>query len=181
MSEVLLLSLIIGISAIGLVAAFLLGRWVLRKGVGTESMQAISNAIKEGAEAFLRRQFRTIILLSVAFAVVLFIGYGFIRSHHHFDPVDSTLGMAFWITLSFVLGALCSLVAGYIGMWVSIRANIRTAAGAMSTLNEGVQIALRGGAVSGLMVVSMSLLGVGGLVRAGQVHHHRCRRTGFPS
>ncbi len=163
MSEVLLLSLIISISAIGLVAAYLLGRWVLRKGVGTESMQAISNAIKEGAEAFLRRQFRTIILLSGAFAVILFVGYGFIRSHHSFDPVESTVGMAFWITLSFVLGALCSLVAGYIGMWVSIRANIRTAAGAMSTLNEGVQIALRGGAVSGLMVVSMSLLGVGGL------------------
>ena len=163
MSEELLLSLILSISAIGLVAAYLLGRWVLRKGVGTESMQAISNAIKEGAEAFLRRQFRTIIILSAAFAVILFIGYGVIRAHHHFDPVESTVGMAFWITLSFVLGALCSLVAGYIGMWVSIRANIRTAAGAMSTLNEGVQIALRGGAVSGLMVVSMSLLGVGGL------------------
>jgi K(+)-stimulated pyrophosphate-energized sodium pump len=163
MSEVWLLALIIAISVIGLVAAYLLGKWVLNKGVGTEAMQQISNAIKEGAEAFLRRQFRTIIALAVAFAVVLFIGYGFIRAHHHFDPVESTVGMAFWITLSFVLGALCSLIAGYIGMWVSIRANIRTATGAMSSLNEGVQIALRGGAVSGLMVVSMSLLGVGGL------------------
>jgi K(+)-stimulated pyrophosphate-energized sodium pump len=71
--------------------------------------------------------------------------------------------MAFWTTLSFVLGALCSVIAGYVGMWVSIRANIRTAAAVRSSLNEALKIAMRGGAVSGLFVVAMSLLGVGGL------------------
>ena len=65
--------------------------------------------------------------------------------------------------MSFVLGALCSVIAGYIGMWVSIRANIRTAAAVRSSLNEALRIAMRGGAVSGLFVVAMSLLGVGGL------------------
>jgi H(+)-translocating pyrophosphatase len=163
MSEGLLLGIIIVISVLGLLAAFLLARWVLRRAVGSAAMQAISNAIKEGAEAFLRRQNRTIIILAALFALVLFVGYGFIRNHRTFDPVGSSLELATWITLSFILGALCSVFAGYVGMWVSIRSNIRTAHAALSSLNDALRIALRGGAVSGLLVVAMSLLGVGGL------------------
>jgi K(+)-stimulated pyrophosphate-energized sodium pump len=163
MSEILLLSVIFGMSLIGLVAAFMFARWVLKKDTGTKAMQDISNAIKEGAEAFMKRQFMTIIVLAVAFAAILFIGYGILRSHQSFDPIGSSLGMAFWITLSFVLGALCSLIAGYIGMWVSIRTNIRTAAATIRSVDEALKVALRGGAVSGFMVVAMSLLGVGGL------------------
>jgi len=158
-----LLIIVLGISIIGLLAAFLLAKWVLKRDTGSAAMQEISNAIKEGAEAFVRRQFRTIIILAAIFAVVLFIGYGLLRQSRDFDPVNSSIGMAFWITLSFVLGAICSLIAGYIGMWVSIRSNIRSAAGSMKGVNDGLQVALRGGAVSGLMVVAMSLLGVGGL------------------
>ncbi len=157
------LTLILVISVIGLLAAWFLARWVLAKSTGSEAMQKISNAIKEGAEAFLRRQNRTIIMLAILIAVVLFIGYGFVRSHHDFDPVASPLELASWITLSFVLGALCSVIAGYVGMWVSIRSNIRTATAALTSLNDALRIALRGGAVSGLLVVAMSLLGVGGL------------------
>jgi len=163
MSSGFILGLVLGISGLGLLAAFLLARWVLRRDVGSEAMQRISNAIKQGAEAFLRRQFRTIIILAALFALILFVGYAFIREHREFDPVGSSLGLAFWITLSFVLGALCSLIAGYTGMWISIRSNIRSAAGAMKSVNDALQVALRGGAVSGLMVVAMSLLGVGGL------------------
>ena len=163
MGEGILIIMIIGISIIGLITAYLLAKWILKKDAGSEVMQEISNAIKEGAEAFLRRQFRTIIFLSILFALVLFVGYGFIRSHREFDPVGTSLGFAFWITVSFLFGALCSLIAGYIGMWVSIRSNVRCASGAMRNINDAVQIALRGGAVSGLMVVAMSLLGVGGL------------------
>jgi K(+)-stimulated pyrophosphate-energized sodium pump len=165
----LLLIIVLGISIIGLLAAFLLAKWVLKRDTGSAAMQVISNAIKEGAEAFIRRQFRTIIILAVIFAVVLFIGYGLLRQSRDFDPVNSlgsahpAIELAFWITLSFVLGAICSLIAGYTGMWVSIRSNIRSAAGSMKGVNEGLQVALRGGAVSGLMVVAMSLLGVGGL------------------
>jgi len=99
---------------------------VLGKETGTKAMQEIANAIKEGAEAFLRRQFKTIIMLAPSLHSYSSSAMG-IRQHREFDPVASSLGLAFWITLSFVLGALCSLVAGYIGMWVSIRANIRTA------------------------------------------------------
>ena len=163
MSEQLLLSIVIGFSVMGLAAAWLLARWVLGKSTGTKEMQVISNAIKEGAKAFLRRQFKTIIILATAFAVILFVGYGLLREHREFDPVSSSIGLAFWITLSFVFGAVCSLIAGYIGMWISIRSNIRTAAATVNSLNDALQIALRGGAVSGLLVVSMSLLGVSGL------------------
>jgi K(+)-stimulated pyrophosphate-energized sodium pump len=158
-----LIGLVIGISLFGLVFAYYLARWVLGHDTGSEAMQRISNAIKEGAEAFLRRQNRTIILLAVAFAVLLFLGYGVIRAHREFDPVESSAELAGWITLSFVFGAICSLIAGYIGMWISIRSNIRTATAALSSVNDALRVALRGGAVSGLLVVSMSLLGVGGL------------------
>jgi H(+)-translocating pyrophosphatase len=159
----LLLGIIMVISIFGLFVAYLLARWVLKKGTGDEAMQKISNAIKEGAEAFLRRQNRTILLLAILIAAIIFVSYGFIRSHHNFDPVGSSLALATWITLSFILGALCSVFAGYVGMWISIRSNIRVATAALTSLNDALRIALRGGAVSGLLVVAMSLLGVGGL------------------
>ncbi|MDD5435033.1 MAG: sodium-translocating pyrophosphatase, partial [Nitrospira sp.] len=159
----MLIALVIIFSIAGLLIAAYLASWVLKHSTGSEAMQKISNAIKEGAEAFLRRQNKTIITLAVLFAGVLFIGYGFIRSHREFDPVGSSISLAVWITLSFILGALCSVFAGYVGMWISIRSNIRTAHAALTSLNDALRIALRGGAVSGLLVVAMSLLGVTGL------------------
>ena len=157
------LPLVIGISLLSLLVAVLLARHVLSHDQGPAEMRAISNAIKEGAEAFLRRQNGTILVFAVVLAAIIFILYAFVRSHRDFDPVATPLGLAFWITLSFVLGAACSVFAGYVGMWVSIRSNIRTASAARTSLNKALQIALRGGAVSGLFVVAMSLLGVGGL------------------
>jgi K(+)-stimulated pyrophosphate-energized sodium pump len=154
--------LVITISCLSLLFAVYLARYVLRHDTGTDKMQEISNAIKEGAEAFLSRQNRTIILFSTVLAVLIFLLYAFLRTPSPADPV-APVQMAFWTTLSFVLGALCSVIAGYVGMWVSIRANIRTAAAVRSSLNEALKIAMRGGAVSGLFVVAMSLLGVGGL------------------
>src|SRR6185503_16591647 len=121
----------------------------------------IANAIREGAEAFLSRQYRTIGLLSLVTAGIIFGFYYVNREVRNIAEMGQ--GTAWKITLSFITGALCSAIAGYIGMYVSIRANIRTAAAAMTSLNKALQIALRAGAVSGLSVVSMSLLGVGGL------------------
>ncbi|HWP23142.1 MAG TPA: sodium-translocating pyrophosphatase, partial [Candidatus Binatia bacterium] len=154
--------LVIAISGLSLLIAGYLARYVLARDTGTASMQEISNAIKEGAEAFLSRQNRTIVMFSAALAALIFVLYAFVRAPSPADPVPP-VQLAFWTTLSFVLGALCSVIAGYVGMWVSIRANIRTASAVRSSLNEGLRIALRGGAVSGLFVVAMSLLGVGGL------------------
>jgi K(+)-stimulated pyrophosphate-energized sodium pump len=154
--------LVITISCLSLLFAVYLARYVLKSDTGTEKMREISNAIKEGAEAFLSRQNRTIVTFSAMLAVLIFLLYAFVRKPSPADPAPP-VELAFWTTLSFVLGALCSVVAGYVGMWVSIRANIRTAAAVRSSLNEALRIALRGGAVSGLFVVAMSLLGVGGL------------------
>src|ERR1043166_8984258 len=144
-----MIAFVIAISCLSLAFAVFLARHVIQQDAGTAKMQEISNAIKEGAEAFLSRQNRTIITLSALLAVLIFILYAYVRMPNPADPVPP-VQLAFWTTVSFVLGAVCSVVAGYIGMWVSIRANIRTAAAVRSSLNEGLRIALRGGAVSGL-------------------------------
>jgi K(+)-stimulated pyrophosphate-energized sodium pump len=157
-----MIALVLTISILSLVFAGYLARQVIGKDTGTAAMQTISNAIREGAEAFLSRQNRTIGLLAVVLAALIFVLYAFVRTPNPSDPVPP-IQLAFWTTLSFGFGALCSTVAGYVGMWVSIRSNIRTASAARTSLNEALQIALRGGAVSGLFVVAMSLLGVGGL------------------
>jgi K(+)-stimulated pyrophosphate-energized sodium pump len=156
------LSLIFVISILGLLFALWLMRDVLRRDTGTAKMREISDAIKAGAEAFLRRQNRTILYLATALAAIIYILYAFVRAHNEHDPA-SPGDLALWTTLSFVLGALCSVAAGYMGMWVAIRSNIRTAAGATKDMNSALQPALRGGAVSGFFVVAMSLLGVAGL------------------
>src|SRR5882724_8677432 len=159
----MILGLILGISVLALAFAGYLISWVLKQNTGTPEMRKISDAIKQGAEAFLRRQNTTIVYMAIALAAIIFILYGFVRQHNANDPVKSTVQLAFWITLSFILGAACSVGSGYIGMWVSIRTNIRTASAAMTSLNGALQTALRGGAVSGLFVVALSLLGVAGL------------------
>jgi len=156
------MTLILGISILGLLFAVYLIRDVMKRDTGTPKMREISDAIKSGAEAFLRRQYRTIIYLAVALACLIYILYAFVRAHNPNDPA-SAAELALWTTLSFVFGALCSIAAGYMGMWVAIRSNIRTAAGAVRDMNSALQPALRGGAVSGFFVVAMSLLGVGGL------------------
>ncbi|MFN8005958.1 MAG: sodium/proton-translocating pyrophosphatase, partial [Terriglobia bacterium] len=156
------LSLIISISIIGLLFALYLIQNVMKRDTGSSKMREISDAIKAGAEAFLRRQNRTIAYLAVALAALIYILYAFVRTHNANDPASSG-ALALWTTLSFIFGAACSVAAGYMGMWVAIRSNIRTAAAATRNMNDALQTALRGGAVSGFFVVAMSLLGVSGL------------------
>jgi len=158
--EAVLLS-VLGISVLSLIVAGVLARQVLAADTGKPEMRVISDAIREGAEAFLSRQYRTIGMLAVVAAAVIFAFYFVNRDVENIKAMGE--GTAFKVTISFITGALCSAIAGYIGMFVSIRANIRTASAAMTSLNKALQIALRGGAVSGLSVVAMSLLGVGGL------------------
>src|SRR3954462_2070353 len=142
----------LGVGALALVAALMLARKVISADTGTADMQVISNAIREGAEAFLRRQYKTIGAIALALAVLVFVGY-------HMS--ERTAPYALKTVVSFLVGALCSALAGYTGMYCSIRANIRTASAARTSLNGALQMALRGGAVTGLVVVALSLLGVG--------------------
>ncbi|MGH7700184.1 MAG: sodium-translocating pyrophosphatase [Gemmatimonadales bacterium] len=157
----MLIGLVLGLSAGALAVAGLLARWVLRQDRGTPEMRRVSDAIQEGAVAFLRRQYRTIGILSLVCAALLYVLYAFFREPHANEPAAAVLALT--TTLSFLFGAACSGVAGVIGMYVAVRANIRTASAARTSLDRALRIALRGGAVSGLFVVAMSLLGVGGL------------------
>src|SRR5579862_4914437 len=157
-----LLLLVLIISLVSLAFAVYLARQVLAADEGTPQMQEIAAAIKEGAEAFLRRQNSTIFAIGIGVAVLIFVLYAFVRPPTIHDPT-TPFNMAIATTLAFVFGAFCSGISGYIGMFVSIRANLRTASAVRTSLNSALQIALRGGAVSGLFVVAMSLLGVGGL------------------
>ena len=146
------ISLAVGVLALGV--AGLLARSVLAADTGTAEMRVISDAIREGAEAFLRRQYRTIAILAVVLAVLVFVGY-------HLSP--RTAPYALKTVIAFLVGAICSGLAGFTGMYCSIRANIRTASAARHSLNRALQMALRGGAVTGLVVIALSLLGVGSL------------------
>lgn len=143
---------ILGISAIGMLVAIHLARYVLAKDSGSPEMQKISNAIKSGAEAYMDRQNRTIAALAVVLALVIYMAYILGKD----DPQ-----LAVRMTISFLFGAICSIAAGFSGMWVSIRTNIRVAAASRNSLAEAMQIALRGGAVTGLAVTALSLFGVG--------------------
>jgi K(+)-stimulated pyrophosphate-energized sodium pump len=144
----------LGVGVLALVAALLLARAVIASNTGTPEMQSISNAIREGAEAFLRRQYKTIGAIALVLAVVVFVGY-------RMSPRTSPFALK--TVVSFLVGAVCSGLAGFTGMYCSIRANIRTASAARTSLNKALQMALRGGAVTGLVVVALSLLGVGSL------------------
>jgi K(+)-stimulated pyrophosphate-energized sodium pump len=146
------LLIILGISAVGMLIAGYLARHVLSKDTGTAEMQKISNAIKSGAEAYMNRQNRTIGGLSVLLAIIIYVSY-------YLGKGETQLAVR--MTVSFLFGALCSLAAGFSGMWVSIRTNIRVAAAARNSLAEAMQIALRGGAVTGIAVTALSLFGVG--------------------
>ena len=139
------------VSGGSLLMAVVFARQVLAADTGTKAMQQIAGAIKEGAQAFMKRQYSTIFMLSIALAAIIFFFYW------------SSKGMALaWkTTVSFAVGAVCSAIAGFSGMFVSIRANLRAASAARTSLGRALQLALRGGAVTGLSVVAMSLLGVG--------------------
>ena len=115
-----MVALVLVISVLSLGFAGYLAGHVLGKGTGTEAMQNISNAIREGAEAFLSRQNRTIGMFALVLGALIFLLYAFVRTPSSHDPVGP-VELAFWTTLSFGLGAVCSIIAGYVGMWVSIR------------------------------------------------------------
>jgi len=156
------LAFVLLISILSLLFAVWLTKSLLKLGTGTPAMRRVSDAIKEGAEAFLKRQYRTIIIFTLMVGLLLFALYAFVRPSLEQDPVGTGV-LALWVTLSFLLGAACSLSSGFMGMWVSIRANIRTASEARHSMNRALKASLRGGAVSSTFVVALSLLGVGGL------------------
>ncbi|MGE3077046.1 MAG: V-type H(+)-translocating pyrophosphatase [Dehalococcoidia bacterium] len=136
-------------------AAVLFAIWlafdVLKRDKGTASMQEVAGTILEGANAFLNRQYRTIGILAVVTSVVVAVIVGIFK-----DSVEVGLLTG----IAFIVGALASGVSGYIGMSIAVRANGRTAAAAQNSLADAINASLRGGAVSGFLVVALSLIGV---------------------
>src|ERR1700674_3815436 len=136
--------LVIACGLLALAYGLVTSRIVLAADAGNARMQEISSAVQVGANAYLNRQYRTIAVVGVVILIILGI----------------TLGLR--VAIGYLIGAVLSGAAGYIGMNVSVRANVRTAQAARSGLRAGLNIAFKAGAVTGMLVVGLGILGVGG-------------------
>jgi K(+)-stimulated pyrophosphate-energized sodium pump len=141
LSQIIMFAL--GCGALGVVYALVTAAWVSKQPAGSEKMQAISDAVREGAVAFLNREYKTVAIVAVVLAgALLYLGK--------------------WTSIGFVIGTVGSALAGYIGMMVSVKANVRTTEAAKDGIQPALNVAFKGGSVTGIMVVGLGLLGITG-------------------
>lgn len=133
----------LGCGGLGVLYALITAAWVSKQPAGSERMQQISDAVKEGAMAFLNREYKTVAIVMVVLAAAL-------------------VYLGKWTAIGFVIGTVGSALAGYIGMMVSVKANVRTTEAAKQGLQTALTVAFKGGSVTGIMVVGLGLLGISG-------------------
>jgi len=141
MSNTILFALICGVA--GVIYGIITALWVSKQDAGSAKMKEISDAVKEGAYAFLAREYKTVAIVAVILVVLL-----------------SFLGT--WTAVGFIIGTVGSALAGFIGMWVTVRANVRTAQAASKGLQAALTLAFKGGSVTGIMVVGLGIIGLSG-------------------
>ncbi|MFA4974127.1 MAG: sodium-translocating pyrophosphatase [bacterium] len=144
-TNVLIVWLAGGAALLALIYAWFLASRIMRKDPGNERMQMVSAAIREGAMAFIKREYKVIAIFAVVVAAV-------------FAVINT--GALRWTAMAYIVGAFCSALAGYLGMNMATKANVRTASAARTSLNSALDVAFKGGAVMGLCVVGLGILGL---------------------
>src|SRR5271157_1525569 len=135
----------LGCGVLGVIYAVLTAMWVSKQDAGSAKMQEISNAVKEGAYAFLAREYKTVAMVAVVLVILI-----------------AALGFGVWTAAGFVIGTVGSALAGFVGMWVTVRANVRTTQAAHKGLQAALGLAFKGGSVTGVMVVGLGIIGLAG-------------------
>ncbi|HMK50574.1 MAG TPA: sodium-translocating pyrophosphatase [Thermodesulfovibrionales bacterium] len=164
--NIILLSLVCG--AIGVLYALTTAAWVSKQDAGSQRMQDISNAVKEGAYAFLAREYKTVAIVAIVLLVIL--------------AAVPSLGI--WTAIGFLIGTCGSAFAGFVGMWVTVRANVRTTQAASKGLQNALTLSFKGGSVTGIMVVGLGIIGLAGYYSiaksmAGEAAFHALVGLGF--
>lgn len=135
----------LGCGILGVIYAIFTAIWVSKQDAGNAKMQEISNAIKEGAYAFLGREYKTVAVVAVILVILILV-----------------FGLGTWTAIGFVIGTVGSALAGFVGMWVTVRANVRTTQAASKGLQAALGLAFKGGSVTGVMVVGLGIIGLAG-------------------
>jgi K(+)-stimulated pyrophosphate-energized sodium pump len=164
--DIILFALICG--AAGVAYALVTAAWVSKQDAGSQRMQDISNAVKEGAYAFLAREYKTVAVVAAVLLIVI--------------AVVPALGI--WTAIGFLIGTAGSAFAGFVGMWVTVRANVRTTQAATKGIQAALTLSFKGGSVTGIMVVGLGIIGLAGYFAiarayAGEAAFHALIGLGF--
>ncbi len=143
-SSSMVMTFAIACGILGVLYALFIAAWVNKQDAGNEKMKQISDAVKEGAYAFLTREYKTVAMVAVVLVIVLAIFLGQ------------------WTAIGFVIGTVGSALAGFVGMWVTVRANVRTTQAASKGLQNALTLSFKGGSVTGIMVVGLGIIGLAG-------------------
>lgn len=153
--ELTLLWSVLGCAFIALFYGLFLVFRVIKTPGGTEKMEEVSAAIREGAMSYLKRQFRTMILFVIIIAVGLYVLYRPLYAGLEYKYIPLDIGIA----LAFLMGVMASYGAGYVGMWLAVKANVKTSAAALKSFKGALELAFRAGTVSGMFTIGFGLMG----------------------